>query len=213
LIWIQSVGTVLLIAALLLLPGAMPAWPWRRYEIDARRFVPSLQRCVPPPISGRCAPRTSLPADWNVGAAALADITGDGALECALLVWRPWRDWPIQRWHSARSPIAEFRDAAGDSCHVILLDPATGREIWAGSALPAPFTALAAGDIDGDGQAELVVLEGDYAAGRRGVAGHVDIWRWAGFGFRLQHRSPPGIFHQLCLTDDMGGGILSVYVR
>ncbi|MGB9722983.1 MAG: hypothetical protein ACP5OO_09185 [Chloroflexia bacterium] len=131
-----------------------------------------------------------LPSDWDVASAALADVTGDGLPEWVLLVWRPWRDWPIQRWSSLPSPIADFHDAAGRSCHLILLDPAAGRELWAGSALPVPFLALAVRDVDGDGRNELVALEGTYAAGRFGPATYVDIWRWNGFGFSLEGRFP-----------------------
>ena len=152
--------------------------------------------CLPsaslPPAAGRGnpPPPPSLLPDWEVASAALADVTGDGAPEWVLLVWRPWRDWPIQRWSSLPSPIAGFRDAAGRSCHLILLDPATGREVWAGSALPAPFLALATEDADGDGRNEVVTLEGTYAAGRPGPATHIDIWRWNGFGFTLAERFP-----------------------
>jgi hypothetical protein len=130
-----------------------------------------------------------------------------------LLVWRPWRDWPIQEWSSAPSPIAGFHDASGDSCHLILLDPDGGREIWAGSALPVPLLALAVGDVDGDGRTEVVTLEGDYAAGRGAPATRVDVWRWNGFGFTLEWRSPPGAFHQFRLTDVDNDGILDVAVR
>jgi len=65
----------------------------------------------------------------------------------------------------------------------------------AGSALPAPLLALAVGDVDGDGRNEVVTLEGDYATGRSGPATHVNVWRWSGFGFTLEYRSPPGTFH------------------
>jgi hypothetical protein len=140
-------------------------------------------------------------------------VTHDGLPEWVLLVWRPWRDWPIQRWISAPSPIAGFHDAAGDSCHLILLDPRDGREIWAGSALPAPLLALAVGDVDGDGLNEVATLEGDYATGREGPATRVDVWRWNGFGFTLQWRSSPGTFRELRLTDVHNSGILDIAVR
>jgi hypothetical protein len=155
----------------------------------------------------------SLPSTWQVTDAALADVTGDGDPEWVLVVWRPWRDWPIQRWSSAPSPVAGFHDAAGDSCQLILLDPNDGREIWAGSALPVPMLALEVGDVDGDGRDEVVTLEGEYAAGRQGSATHVDVWRWNGFGFTLVWRSAPGVFRQLCLTDVGNGGILEIVVR
>lgn len=141
-----------------------------------------------------------LPADWEVTAFALGEVTGDGSAEWVLLVWRPWRDWPIQRWSSAPSPIAGFHDAAGDSCHLILIDPADGHQIWAGSALPVPLVALSLQDVDEDGDDEVVVLEGSYATGRGGTGAHVDVWEWNGFGFTLAWRSPSGTFGPHCLV-------------
>jgi len=142
-----------------------------------------------------------LPSAWHVTASVLADVTGDDVPEWALLVWRPWQDWPIQRWSSAPSPIAGYHDASGESCHLILIDPLDGREIWAGSALPVPLLALAVEDVDGDGRNEVMALEGSYADGRDGPGRYVDVWRWNGFGFTLQWRSPAGIYSPGCLRD------------
>ena len=142
-----------------------------------------------------------LPPEWQVTASVLADVTGDGAPEWVLLVWRPWRDWPIQRWSALPSPIAGYHDAGGDSCHLILLDPADGGEIWAGSALPAPMLGLAVDDVDGDGVNEVLAVEGTYAAGRDGPGTHVDVWRWNGFGFTLAWRSAAGRYAPSCLAE------------
>jgi hypothetical protein len=167
-----------------------------------------------PPLPVPLSPSPSfIPDTWNVSASHLADVTGDGVDEWVLLVWRPWSDWPIQRWTEAPSPIAGFHDAAGNSCHLILLDPRDGREIWAGSALPAPFTDVAVGDIDEDGRNEVVTLEGGYATGRSGPATYVNVWRWSDFGFALAWRSPPGTFRELHLIDGDGDGTLDVAVR
>ncbi len=141
-----------------------------------------------PPIS-----LLSSRSDWEIASATLADVTGDGTSEWVLLVWRRWRDWPIQRWSSLPSPIAGFHDTAGRSCHLILLDPLTGREVWAGSALPVPFLALAVRDVDGDGHNELIALEGNYATGPLGPATSIDVWHWNGFGFVLEGRFPTPI--------------------
>jgi hypothetical protein len=149
----------------------------------------------------RALPTEFVPATWHVTASALADVTGDGKPEWALVVWRPWRDWPIQRWSSVPSPISTFQDAAGNSCHLILLDPEDGREIWAGSALPAPILALIVEDVDEDGVNEVVTLEGRYAHGDEGPATRVDVWRWNGFGFTLDWRSPAGDYALDCLTE------------
>ncbi|MBU0704030.1 MAG: VCBS repeat-containing protein, partial [Chloroflexi bacterium] len=196
-----------------LLPCSAPLTPWQVYAFHDDSFVllpASLLPCPPAPSSP--CPLT-VPADWHITASVLADVTGDSVSEWALIVWRPWRDWPIQRWSPAPSPIAGFHDAAGDSCHLILLDPSDGREIWAGSALPAPLLALAVGDVDGDGRNEVVTLEGNYATGRDGPATRVDVWRWNGFGFTMEWRSPAGDFCQLRLTDVDNDGILDIVIR
>jgi hypothetical protein len=188
--------------------------PWQIYVFRGGSFAPvssssritllSPHPCMPPP---------SVPSTWQVTAAILAEVTDDGSAEWVLLVWRPWRDWPIQRWTSVPSPIAGLHDSAGDSCQIILLDPEDGREIWAGSALPAPFLSLVVGDVDGDGQRELVTLEGDYASGRDGPGAAVDVWQWNGFGFGLEWRSPVSPLYQLHLTDANNDGILDIAVR
>jgi len=161
-------------------------------------------------VTRRPSPRLPLPPvpdDWKVTASVLDDVTGDGAPEWVLLVWRPWEDWPIQRWTNAPSPIARFHDAAGMSCHLILLDPRDGREIWAGSALPAPLLALRVEDVDGDGASEVLTVEGTYVDGRNGAGTHVDVWRWSGFGFALVWRSPPGDLDPRCLAEASRCGI------
>jgi hypothetical protein len=209
---------IVVVVLLTLLPCSAPLTPWQVYAFHDGSFallVPSVPPASssPPPLVPLSPSPSLLPPSWHVTSSILADVTDDGAPEWVLLVWRPWRDWPIQRWSPVPSPIAGFHDAAGDSCHLILLDPCDGREIWAGSALPVPLLALAVGDVDGDGREEVVTLEGDYAAGREGRATHVDVWRWNGFGFVLEWRSPPGAFHRLRLTDADNSGILDIAVR
>ncbi len=207
--------------ALTLLSASAPPTPWRVYAFQDGVFRPlvlprqqaaSLFVSQPSDLAATPSPE-HVPSTWRIAASALADVTGDGLPEWALVVWRPWRDWPIQSWSAAPSPIADFHDAAGESCHLILLDPRDGREVWAGSALPAPILALAVGDVDGDRHSEVMALEGDYATGRNGPASRVDVWKWNGFGFTLEWRSPPGVFHRLGLTDANDDGILDVVVR
>jgi hypothetical protein len=225
--WWMPAWRIVTIAAvffLAFLPCSAPLAPWQVYTFRNGSFTTlpqsifSLSPPPPVPLSPlspvSLSPRPSfIPPTWQVTASVLADATGDGISEWVLLVWRPWRDWPIQRWSPVSSPIAGFHDASGDSCHLILLDPRDGREIWAGSALPAPLLGLAVGDVDGDGRNEVVTLEGDYASGRDGPAARVDVWRWNGFGFTLEWRSPPGTLHQLRLTDADNSGILDIAAR
>jgi hypothetical protein len=207
--------TMTVIVSLALLSGVAPLPAWQVYAFRDNAFVtlPNTQEVIPSLLPASESPLPFTPPDWDVTAATLADVTGDGEAEWVLLVRRPWRDWPIQEWASALSPIADFHDAAGDSCHLILLDPESGCEIWAGSALPVPLLALAVGDVDGDDANEVVTLEGDYATGWDGPASHVDVWQWNGFGFSLEWRSPGGAFHQLSLVSTGSEGIPSIAVR
>jgi len=158
-----------------------------------------------------------LPSSWDVRNALQADLTGDGVPELVLLVWRPWRDWPFQRWSKGPSPIADFHDENGDSCHIILIDAnpevnnngdqtplKSYREIWAGSALPVPLVDIAAGDVDGDGLQELVALEGDYISGRDGPGNRVSVWQWNGFGFTMEWESDAGCFAGIAVLDING---------
>jgi hypothetical protein len=207
--------TMIVVVSLALLSCAVSSPAWQVYAFRGGDFV-SLSDTHEAAVSSIPVSDSTLPAtppDWDVTAATLADATGDGEPEWVLLVRRPWRDWPIQEWASVPSPIAGFHDAAGNSCHLILLDPESGRELWAGSALPAPLLALAVGDVDGDGINEVVTLEGDYDAGWDGPASHVDVWQWNGFGFSLEWRSPVGAFHQLSLTSTDSEVIPSIAVR
>ena len=218
---IRIASLVALAFVLVSFSASAPPTSWRVYVFQDgafRSFVLPRQQAASllvsqPPDRPAMPPPEHVPSTWRITASTLADVTGDGSPEWALVVWRPWRDWPIQSWSTAPSPIAGFHDAAGESCHLILLDPRDGREVWAGSALPAPILALAVGDVDGDGRSEVVTLEGDYATGRDGPASRVDVWKWNGFGFTLGWRSPPGVFHRLGLTDANDDGILDMVVR
>ena len=58
---------------------------------------------------------------------------------------------------------------------------------------------VALSDLDGDGLDGLVVLEGGSAPGDAGEM--VAIWRWHGWSFQLEWRSPPGCWDRLCLQD------------
>jgi hypothetical protein len=230
----RTARTATLIAVIILVAGlgasASGSPAWLVYVHQGGAFV-RLNQLYHAPIDQvfqpeRCGP-VELPASWHVLMVLHADLTRDGERECALLVWRPWQDWPIMRWSDTPSPIAANRDAQGDSAHIILIEPTadsrpqtadgqqrfTYRELWAGSALAVPITQIAAGDVDGDGWKELVVLEGDYATGRFGPARHVAVWRWNGFGFTLDWRSPPDRFVTLALADLDGNGGVEILAR
>jgi hypothetical protein len=153
------------------------------------------------PLDGATPPIPSdLPSSWDVRGAIYTDITGDRKPEMILLVWRPWRDLPFMEWSASVSPVKEFHDANGDSCHIVVIDPhpeegidgkpgKSYREIWAGSAMPVPFTEIGTFDIDKDGVDELVGIEGTYETGRDGPGNRISVWKWTGFGFNSVWRS------------------------
>lgn len=149
------------------------------------------------------------PAEWTVTAAAITDLDHDTMPEVTLLLWRPFRPWPVDRWLPHGGRIAGFQDAGGNSCHFILIGWRGGayRERWAGSALAQPVTAFAAADLDADGDQELITLESTYTAPRSAPARRLKIWEWNGFGFTVV-TAVEGVFHALTLVRAGDGRIL-----
>lgn len=127
------------------------------------------------------------PAEWNVVQAEFTDLNRDDAMEATLLVWRPFRSWPVDQWLPHGGRIASFQNAEGYSCQIILIGWGDGqyREKWAGSALANPVTSFAVADLDNDGTQELVTLENEYANPRSAPARDLKIWKWNGFGFTI----------------------------
>jgi hypothetical protein len=149
------------------------------------------------------------PPAWTVAQAAFTDLDRDGIPEAALLIWRPFQPWPVDRWLPHGGRIAGFHDVANNSCHIILI----GRrrdgygELWAGSALADPVTAFAAADLNGDGIQELVTLEGRYAASGSGPVRDLKVWEWNGFGFTVVS-TVRGAFSTLVLVRAEDGRVL-----
>lgn len=144
----------------------------------------------------------SSPQEWEVQKASLGDLNLDGDPELILLVWRPWQPWPIDQVLPYGGRIAGFQNAAGMSCHIILIGwrGSSFGEVWAGSALAEPLTAIAVADLNGDGKSELAALEGSYDQPPGSRASSLTIWTWNGFGFTLLDRQP-GKFDDLSLID------------
>ena len=135
----------------------------------------------------------------------MADLNRDGREELALLVWRPFKPWPIENILPHGGRISGNQNAEGYSCHLVLIGWRGGawRELWAGSALARPLAAIEPADVDGDGFAELAVLEGNYSDTAGSPASSLAVWSWNGFGFDLLARQN-GSFHQLRVITEPG---------
>jgi len=131
--------------------------------------------------------RWQSPPNWQVRQAEIADLNRDGLPEAVLLVWRPFKPWPVDRWLSSGGRINGFHDSAGNSCHLILIgwQKDTFRERWAGSALAEPLKSFAVADLAGDGKQVLIALEAEYDDLPSAPARQLKIWEWNGFGFSL----------------------------
>jgi hypothetical protein len=131
------------------------------------------------------------PVAWSVSQAIVSDLNDDGVPEMTMIVWRPHAPWPIDRWLPHGGRIDTFHDAAGQSCHLILIGWKQGRwrEVWAGSALSDPLVQIDAVDLDLDGAEELLALEGRYGVRQSVGSGRLGLWKWNGFGFTLEARA------------------------
>lgn len=128
------------------------------------------------------------PKDWRVQEAFFSDLDHDGVQDLALLVWRAFNPWPVDRYLPQGGRINAFQDLEGNSCHLILVSLEDGnyRETWAGSALARPIRSLIAADLNGDNLQELAAIE--YSYNDTSSIGGIVVWRWSGFGFSLVDR-------------------------
>jgi hypothetical protein len=149
------------------------------------------------------------PNDWTVLQAGITDLNQDGTPEATLLVWRPFRPWPVDQWLPQGGRIANFHDAAGNSCQIILIGWRGSQfgELWAGSALAEPVRSFVVADLNGDTKQELVTLEGNYADSRSGPARALKVWEWNGFGFTVVS-TIDGAFYKMALARATDGRIL-----
>lgn len=127
------------------------------------------------------------PSDWQVIQALISDLNLDGKHEVTLLIRRPFRPWPVDRWLPYGGRISDFQDSSGQGCHIILIGWMDGRykEIWAGSSMSQPALAIGAADFNQDGRVEMVTLEGAYNDTNSSTGNAIKLWEWNGFGFSL----------------------------
>lgn len=130
------------------------------------------------------------PAPWQVKQVEITDLNWDEEKEVSLLVYRPYREWPVDRYLNGTSRTGSFHDADNNSCQIILIGWKKDHfdEIWAGSALAEPLQRFAEIDPERNGDEILVGLETTYDQHLTGSIDAISEWEWNGFGFSLVRR-------------------------
>lgn len=129
---------------------------------------------------------------WWVDDFALADVDGDGIVDLNLSLWKvgsygrflPF--WLSQNDQQIRNHFFIFTWRQNG------LKP-----LWHSSSLGRPNVEFALADLDQDGKAELVVLEGNYSPNGGGVERQLAIWKWNGWGFSQEWTGPTAKFRHL----------------
>lgn len=121
--------------------------------------------------------------NWFISQIAPGDADNDGRYEFLLIVWK--------------------RDENGQlGCHPFLLGWRGGRYriIWGGSAIAKPIQAALIADSDGDGNNELIVIEG--GTGPNQLGDRLVVLGWNGWQFEQQAESPIAPSKTLLLISD-----------
>jgi len=149
---------------------------------------------------------------WDVRQLLVADVNNDGKQEAAFVLWKPFRLEPAIFYDTFGFPSLWEEGSLRNHLFIYGWREAAWQHLWCSSPVADPILEVAAADADGDGANELVVLEGSYDAPNV-AARHVTVWRWNGWGFTLQWRSPGGAWDHLMLQDVTGDGALDILVK
>jgi hypothetical protein len=149
---------------------------------------------------------------WDVRQLLVADVNNDGKQEAAFVLWKPFRLEPAIIYQTFNFPSLWEEGSLRNHLFIYGWRDAAWQHLWCSSPVADPIMELAAADVDGDGANELVVLEGSYDA-PDAAARHVSVWRWNGWGFTLQWRSPGGAWDHLMPQDVTGDGVLDILVK
>jgi hypothetical protein len=149
---------------------------------------------------------------WDVRRVVAADVNNDGLQEVALVLWKPFHREPAVLYETFGFPCLWEEGTLRNHLFIYGWRNSAWQHLWCSSPVGDPILDLAASDVDDDGANELVVLEGSYDA-PDAAARHVSVWRWQGWGFILQWRSPVGAWDQLTLQDVTDDGVIDILVK
>jgi len=123
------------------------------------------------------------PADWWVDDFILADSDNDGQTEINLSLWKSGNFGPFKPFW-----IKENDASVKNHLFVYKWKGGEAKAEWQSSNLPEPNCQIAVRDINGDGQNELVVVEGDYQDWPDCRGQYAAVWKWDGWGFENDWR-------------------------
>lgn len=115
------------------------------------------------------------PDEWWVDYFFVGDANNDGKIELNLLVWK-------EGSFGSRKPfwVEEDDPAVKNHLFIFKLEGDTFKPVWQSSNLDRPNYRADLVDLNGDGENELVVVEGSYSDPSEGI---VTLWKWNGWGF------------------------------
>ena len=150
---------------------------------------------------------------WDVRELLVADLNNDDEQEVALVLWKPFRSDPPVFYDDFAFPAPWEEGSLRNHLFVYTWRDGDWLPLWCSSPIADPISHLTLGDVDGDGANELVALEGAYGESLDAPARQVSVWRWNGWGFTLQWRSPAGAYANLTLHDVTADGVLDILVQ
>ncbi len=115
------------------------------------------------------------PKTWLVDNFILGDANSDGIPDLSLSVWKSGSFGPCK-------PFWVAEDDPSVKNHLFIFNLANGaiKPMWQSSNLDRPICQMELIDLDGDGQNELLVVEGDYDDPQ---ARRMGVWEWNDWGF------------------------------
>ena len=115
------------------------------------------------------------PEEWWVDNFFLGDINNDGIQEASLLVWKEGSFGPYRPFW-----VEEEDNSVKNHLYIYKLKEGKIKPVWQSSNLDRPNYSGTLVDFDGDGEMELLVVEGSYTDFK---LRKMTLWKWNGWGF------------------------------